>query len=166
MKDIAASRLDNGPGSKLQAALISELGLDLPKQERHPRTIYSDSDLLGSFDHSLMQHSAGVGRTRGTERQMAEEAEKRLKRLKLAWRRFLFAIVGGLAMIGPVLIIVVGSAPVKTLAVVSVSISLFALGVALFSNAEPEHLLAATAAYSAVLMVFVNDGTPSARSVR
>lgn len=59
----------------------------------------------------------------------------------------------------PVLIIVAGTASVKTLVVVSVSIFLFALGVALFSSAVPESLLAATAAYAAVLIVFVTSSS-------
>jgi predicted anti-sigma-YlaC factor YlaD len=136
--------------------LISELGLELKSQQQ---TIYSDDDLLGSFDHSLLQHSATVSRTRGSERHLAEQAEKRRQRLKLAWKRFIFAIVGGIAIVVPVLIIVAGTASVKTLVVVSVSIFLFALGVALFSSAVPESLLAATAAYAAVLIVFVTSSS-------
>ncbi|KAH6665937.1 hypothetical protein B0J14DRAFT_203391 [Halenospora varia] len=156
VKDIAASRLDNGPGSKLAAALISELGLDLPKPQQ---TIYSDSDLLGAFDHNLLQHSAKVGKSRGSERHVREERDKQIKRLKATSHRFVFALVGALAIVVPILIIAVEFAALKTLIVVSVSIFLFALGVALFSSAAPESLLGATATYAAVLMVFMNSNT-------
>jgi hypothetical protein len=157
VKDIAASRIDNGPGSRLQAALMSEFELALPGPQQ---TLYSDADLLGSFDPSLMEHSATLGRTRGTQRQHSQVAEKRRKDIKMAWRRFTFAMLGGLALVVPVLIIVVGAAPVKTLLVVLVSIFVFALSVALFSGVEPENLLAATAAYAAVLMVFISNTNP------
>jgi hypothetical protein len=156
VKDIAASRIDNGPGSRLQAALISEFQLALSG----PRyTMYSDEDLLGSFNPSLMEHSTTPGMTRATQRQHAEMIEKRHAELKMAWQRFAFAMLGGLALIVPVLIIVVQTipVPVKALVVVSISILLFALSVAMFSKAAPENLLAATAAYAAVLVVFISN---------
>jgi hypothetical protein len=162
VKDIAAPRIDNGSGSKLQAALISELQLDDPK---HQQALYSDNDLLGSFDHSLLQHNTFPDRTRATTRQLAEEAEKRRLKLNMFWRRFMFAIVGGLAIVGPALIIVVSKVVAKTVAVVSISIFLFAVGVAVFSSAEPEHLLAATAAYSAYLMAFLQASTTPGASL-
>ncbi len=68
-------------------------------------------------------------------------------------------MLGGLALIVPVLIIVVQTIPmpIKALVVVSISILLFALSVAMFSKAVPENLLAATAAYAAVLVVFISN---------
>ena len=60
-------------------------------------------------------------------------------------------------MVIPVLIIVIGTASVRTLVVVSVSIFTFAVLVALFSESTPENLLAATAAYAAVLVVFISN---------
>jgi hypothetical protein len=158
VKDIAASRIDNGPGSRLLASLISELKLELPGPQY---TLYSDADLLGTFDPSLLEHSATLSKmTLGTDRQRSEAAEERHKEIKMAWRRFAFAMIGGLALVVPVLVIVVGTTPVKTLLVVTVSIFVFAVGVALFSDAEPENLLAATAAYAAVLMVFISNTNP------
>jgi hypothetical protein len=56
------------------------------------------------------------------------------------------------------LILAVGSATVKTLAVISTSIFLFALGVAVLSPTEPGNLLAATAAYAAVLVALIGGG--------
>jgi len=156
VKDIAASRIDNGPGSRLQAALISEFQLALLGPQY---TLYSDEDLLGSFDPSLMEHSTTPGMTRATQRQHAEMVEKHRAELKMTWQRFAFAMLGGLALIVPVLLIVVHTTPVpvRPLVVVSISILLFALGVAVFSKAVPENLLAATAAYAAVLVVFISN---------
>jgi len=73
----------------------------------------------------------------------------------LAWQRFIFTIAGGLAIIVRMLIIVTGTISIKTLVVVSVSIFLFTLTVSLYSSAVPENLLAITAAYTAVLVVFL-----------
>lgn len=142
---------------------MSELKLALPG----PRyTLYSDEDLLGSFDPSLMEHSTTPGMTRGTQRQNKEMIEKRHAEFKMAWERFAFAMLGGLALIVPVLIIVVQTTPVpvKALVVISISILSFALSVAMFSKAAPENLLAATAAYAAVLVVFIGNTNNSPTS--
>ncbi len=69
----------------------------------------------------------------------------------------MFAIVGGLAIIVPILILVIHTVELKTILVVCASICLFALGVASFSSAAPENLLAATAAYAGVLIVFIGN---------
>ena len=154
MKDIAASRIDNGPGSRLQAALISELNLDLPNP-RQP--LYSDDDLLGSFDPSLLQHHQALGTSRGTQMQHAQLEEENQKRVRIARLRYPFAMIGGLALVVPVLVMVVGTTPVKPLVVASVSIFVVAFGIAMFSTATPENALAATAAYAAVLVVFISN---------
>jgi hypothetical protein len=75
--------------------------------------------------------------------------------MRMVWRRFIFAIVGGIAIVVPSMVIVVGKAPVKVLIVVPVAIIAFSSAVALFSAASPENLLAATGAYSAVLTAFM-----------
>ncbi|KAK8091248.1 hypothetical protein PG994_000753 [Apiospora phragmitis] len=154
-KNIAASRLDNGPGSQLQAALISEQ--ELEAHEKH-HSIFQDSDLLGSFDHNLMQHSTAVGRSLGRSRLEEIQGEQRRARTRTALRRFFFAVIGGLIIIGPMFVLTWGIATPKQLAVVSVSIILFATGVAIFSTTEPENLLAVTAAYAAVMMGLVGTG--------
>lgn len=114
-------------------------------------SIYSDSDLLGSFDRSLMQHNPTLGRTRGGELEHSKAREA----IRMAWRRFIFAIVGGIAIVVPSTVIVLGKAPVKVLVVVPVAILAFSCAVALFSTTSPENLLAATGAYSAVLTSFM-----------
>lgn len=155
MKDIAASRLDNGPGSRLQSALISELQLESP--EKHS-SLFQDSDLLGSFDPKLMEHSTAVGQSLGTARSEEMASEKRRHQVKAAITRFGFAVIGGLIIIVPMFVLTLGHVSAKTLAVVATSICLFALGVAVCSTTEPDHLLAVTAAYAAVLMTLVGTG--------
>ncbi|KAL1794567.1 hypothetical protein ACET3X_006383 [Alternaria dauci] len=65
VKDIAASRIDNGSGSKLQGALISELSLTVASTHR---SLFRDADLLGSFNPKLMEHSNALGQSLGTTR--------------------------------------------------------------------------------------------------
>ena len=136
---------------------MADLGLGLTGPDI---ALFSDSDLLGSFDRSLLQHRNDLGRSLGSQREADEAAAERIASVKQAWKRSVFAILGGLAIVIPVLIIVVPSAPLKTVLVVSISILLFAIGFAVFSAMEPESLLTATAAYAAVLMVLLgNSGT-------
>ncbi|KAL9084297.1 MAG: hypothetical protein Q9165_008125 [Trypethelium subeluteriae] len=154
VKDIAASRIDNGPGCRLQAALMQELELTL----QEPRSaIFSDADLLGSFDESLLQQSPVLGRTRGSQRAQDESTQNARHAVNMAWRRFIFALLGGLAIILPAVVIAMHKAPAIILAMVSASILVFACVVALFSSMLPENVLAATAAYAAVLMGFVGN---------
>ncbi|PMD59899.1 uncharacterized protein K444DRAFT_612963 [Hyaloscypha bicolor E] len=155
VKEIAASRLDDGRGSRLQAALIWDLGLKAPASHR---SLFRDSDLLGSFNPKLMQHGTSVGGSLGTGRAQAMAREERRMHFHMALKRFAFAIIGGLIIVVPMLILVVGSATAKTLAVISTSIFLFAVSVAVFSTTEPGNLLAATAAYAAVLMALIGGG--------
>ncbi|KAI0096776.1 hypothetical protein GGR51DRAFT_542545 [Nemania sp. FL0031] len=154
VKDIAASRLDNGKGSRLLAALLADHGLQV--DESH-RSLFRDSDLLGSFDPELMRHSNAIGRSLGTERIYTIAKEEHVKRTRIAIRRFSFAIVGGLIIVVPMLILLVGEASTKSLTVISVSIVIFAIMVACFTKLEPEHLLASTAAYAAVLVAIVGN---------
>jgi hypothetical protein len=111
--------------------------------------------LLGSFNPKLMQHSPGADRSLGAGREQTVVSEERRMQLLMAWKRSAFAIIGRLIIVVPMLVLVVGSATAKTLAVISSSIFLFALGVAVFSTTEPENLLAATAAYAAVLTALI-----------
>ncbi|CAN9136360.1 unnamed protein product [Alternaria alternata] len=152
VKDIAASRIDNGSGSKLQGALISDLNLTVPSTHR---SLFRDADLLGSFDPKLMEHSNALGQSLGTTRAHAFASEQRREQFVLAWKRFAFAFVGGMIIVVPMLILLVGNVKTKTLAVIPASILLFAVGVALFAKTDPVNLLAATAAYAAVLTALV-----------
>ncbi|KAJ4115388.1 hypothetical protein NW768_011240 [Fusarium equiseti] len=154
VKDIAASRMDDGPGSKLHAALMSEL--DLAAGDSH-RSIYQDADLLGSFNPKLMQHSTAIGRSLGTGLAQTFSSQERRLNARRASKRFGFAAIGGLIIVVPMLILASGTATAKMQAVISASIFVFAGGVALFSTTEPENLLVVTAAYAAVLVAFIAE---------
>ncbi|KAI8635650.1 hypothetical protein F5Y19DRAFT_17931 [Xylariaceae sp. FL1651] len=154
VKDIPASRLDNGKGSKLLAALIAENRLEA--EESH-RSLFKDSDLFGSFNHELMQQSTAIGLSLGSKRTSFVAHQERIKKTRITIRRFSFAIVGGLIIVVPMLILLIGEASTKSLAVISTSILVFAIIAAIFSNLEPESLLAGTAAYAAVLVTTIGN---------
>jgi hypothetical protein len=69
------------------------------------------------------------------------------------------AIFGGAALIGPMLLMVLYKPPLTLQLIESIAVFVFALVVAIFSNAEPETVLAALAAYAAVLVVFVRTSS-------
>jgi hypothetical protein len=79
------------------------------------------------------------------------------KKQKVLWKRFLIAMFGGVALVGPMLIMVLHKDLITTLTTVSVSIFLFAVILAVFSteSQNPETILVLAAAYAAVLVVFV-----------
>lgn len=150
VKDIAASRIDNGPGSTFQAALLEELELTLPDQRQ---LLYSDEDLLSSFNGHLKPQAP----TRGTKRRVWLAADKKREGKRIAVRRLLFAMLGGLAIIVPVLVMAIPTASAKKVVTVRVSITLFVFSMTVFSSASPENLLAASAAYAAVLVAFMGN---------
>ena len=101
-----------------------------------------------SFAEVLVQTTSG----------MSEESRKAM----LA--RLLMALGGGLALIAPVLIMVLH--PTKLTAILTTSCFVFAVavGLAIFmDDSQPKDVMACTAAYTAVLVVFVGvgGGTPS-----
>jgi VIT1/CCC1 family predicted Fe2+/Mn2+ transporter len=75
------------------------------------------------------------------------------------WTRFYMAFFGGLALVGPMLIMVLYKRRYTPIVTVSVSVFLFAVAVAAFSPEKPTTVLGVVAAYAAVLVVFL--GTSS-----
>jgi hypothetical protein len=75
------------------------------------------------------------------------------------WKRLYMAIFGGFAVVAPMLLMVLYKHILTSLLTTSLAVFLFALAMATFSTANAETLLAAVAAYAAVLVVFV--GTSS-----
>ena len=74
--------------------------------------------------------------------------------------RLAMALFGGVALIGPVLIMTIHPSQTKSLVTVSVATILFALCLAIFANSTAaKDVLAATAAYAAVLVVFLGTST-------
>lgn len=86
---------------------------------------------------------------------------KRTQEAELFALRFWFGFIGGLALIAPMILMVLLKqyGPALSLTTVSVSTILFALSMARYSDQSPIALVATTAAYAAVLVVFV--GTSS-----
>ncbi|KAJ9606877.1 hypothetical protein H2200_008887 [Cladophialophora chaetospira] len=74
-------------------------------------------------------------------------------------KRFGVALVGGMALLIPMIIMVLHKDLLTTLLVVSVSVILFAVLVAIYSHQSSVDILTLTAAYAAVLVVFVGSSS-------
>ncbi|KAJ8128174.1 hypothetical protein O1611_g5462 [Lasiodiplodia mahajangana] len=81
-----------------------------------------------------------------------------LKELSL---RFSMSIVGGVALIGPVLLMVLHKTIVTDLVTTSVAVVVVSALLTVFSSATPEMLLNTITAYTAVLVVFVGTLQPA-----
>ena len=88
---------------------------------------------------------------------------KERKEAELFALRLWFSLLGGLALIAPMLLMVLykGGENVS-LITTSVSTILFAVAMAKFSTQPPWNLVATTAAYAAVLVVFVGSSSSPA----
>jgi hypothetical protein len=94
-------------------------------------------------------------RLREASKRVHEREAERVKILQHGIRgRFAMAITGGLALIGPMLIMAIHPSLKKNLITVSVCVFVFAILMAWKVPVEPSDLLAATAGYAAVLVVF------------
>jgi VIT1/CCC1 family predicted Fe2+/Mn2+ transporter len=74
------------------------------------------------------------------------------------------AIFGGLALIIPMIIMTIHTSVQKSLIVSSLSVLLIALVIAKFSDGSWKDVLGVSAAYAAVLVVFVGTSTDWARN--
>lgn len=91
-----------------------------------------------------------------------EEAKRqRILAIEDNINRFVIALLGGLAVVVPILIVSFNSSKTKSLVTVSLSVVLISLLIAVFSKASHLEMITATAAYAAVLVVFVGTGGPS-----
>lgn len=70
-------------------------------------------------------------------------------------KRFGVALVGGMALLIPMLIMVLHKDLLTTLLTVSVAVIIFSVLVAIYSHQTTSEILTLTAAYAAVLVVFV-----------
>ncbi|UKZ86722.1 uncharacterized protein TrAFT101_002546 [Trichoderma asperellum] len=76
--------------------------------------------------------------------------------------RLVFALMIGVSLIGPILIMTLHESTSASLCTVSVATFIFALVMALFATeVDGKDVLAATAAYAAVLVVLFGTSTPS-----
>ncbi|KAK0668355.1 hypothetical protein QBC41DRAFT_321958 [Cercophora samala] len=84
---------------------------------------------------------------------------KKSKDQKMLWQRFSMALGGGLALIGPMLIMVRN--PTGDVAIITTSCCVLGVAVILaffMNDSQPKDVVACTAAYAAVLVVFVGAG--------
>ncbi|EXJ86736.1 hypothetical protein A1O3_03690 [Capronia epimyces CBS 606.96] len=80
--------------------------------------------------------------------------------LQLFFKRFVAAIFGGIALLGPVILMVLKQDMLTTLLTASVSVILFAFALVCFSEESVGSLIGLVAAYTAVLVVFIGTSTP------
>jgi len=78
--------------------------------------------------------------------------------------RFIVALLGGLCLIIPMLVMSFDASQTKSLVTVSVAVVLFAMAMSLAFKTSNKDTLTATATYAAVLVVFVGTGVPVAGS--
>lgn len=94
------------------------------------------------------------------EEKLRQSEELRKRSTKAQWERFGMAMFGGLALIGPMLLMVLHRDRTTALATTSGSVFLFAIIVSRFTLASPDVAVAAVAAYAAVLVTFVGSSLP------
>ena len=110
-----------------------------------PNHMHPKGRLPGTLDRA---HSAELP---GTARGMANE-EARAQQLTV---RFFMAVVGGLALLIPMLVMTYYPGRNVSVVTTSVAMLIFAAMITLGTQLAPDQVLGATAAYAAVLVVFV-----------
>jgi hypothetical protein len=103
--------------------------------------------VAGSYEPNTLSH-------------LFQEIEQRKRSLRDMSRRFCTAMLGGISLIAPMLIMMLRKSRNTGLLTVSVATFVFAACVAIFSKAEGSQLLMAVATYAAVLVVFVGASGP------
>jgi hypothetical protein len=71
--------------------------------------------------------------------------------------RFIIALLGGATLLVPMIVMLFDESKVKSIVVVCVAVTVFAVGVSALLKASNSDTLTATAAYAAVLVVFVGS---------
>ena len=141
--------------TQLQSQQFREIGRD-------SRTAAGDPirDLLRSKLPHFLTYSDAEKKLRKREyvsRQPPEGVSPLVDRLA----RFIVAFVGGIALVGPMLIMSLSPTQTKSVVTVSVAVLVFAVGISLVMRASNTETLVATATYAAVLVVFVGASSSS-----
>lgn len=110
-----------------------------------PNHMQPEGRLPGTLDH------ASSAELPGTARGMANE-EARAERLTV---RFLMAVTGGLALLIPMLVMTYFPGRNVSVVTTSVAMLIFAAMITFGTQLTPDQVLGTTAAYAAVLVVFV-----------
>lgn len=87
--------------------------------------------------------------------------ELRMKSWRARLERFWISVLGGVALIAPMLVMALHNDRTTALAITSGSVFLFAIIFAIIIPAPPEVALTAVSAYAAVLIVFVGSTLPT-----
>ena len=94
-------------------------------------------------------------------RELEQKGREQRSQRNAFTQRIVMAMFGGAALIGPMLIMTLHPSRNTSLITVSVATFLFALALAFIArDSAGKNVLAATAAYAAVLVVFVGTSTP------
>jgi hypothetical protein len=128
--------------------------VDLQKRRadrREMRVRLSNRSLAGTEDWEKDFHNQAVNHKAEQE----EYTRKQVEAFKQKMRRFAMAVAGGIALIVPVVVMSCHQSLTWSLATTSIATVLFAIFITLYSRAEEKDILAATAAYAAVLVVFI-----------
>jgi len=136
MKECAKKGFENDPflimtSKPLEAQLLQDAGL-LPRDMREPKVLF-DPELPGGWRNHM----------------------NNTQRAKESFQRFWMALAGGAALVAPTILMVLHKNIVTTLVTASVCVFIFAFVVAIFSSEPPFNIIGATAAYAAVLVVFI-----------
>jgi len=91
---------------------------------------------------------------------------RRPKKLKLTstmtrFATFTISLMGGVSLIVPMVVLIYTTPISIKIVIISISVLAFAAMLAVFTRAKNQELLVATAAYAAVLVVFVGSSSPS-----
>jgi Family of unknown function (DUF6594) len=136
MKECAKQGYDKDPflimsTKPLEGQLLQDAGL-LPREMRDYKVLF-DPELPGGWRNHM----------------------NKVRRAQETLQRFWMALAGGAALVAPMILMVLHKDLVTTLVTVSVSVFIFAVLIAPLSSQEPFNIVGATAAYAAVLVVFV-----------
>jgi len=91
----------------------------------------------------------------GGYRGIAKTKEK-VARIRL---RLYMAVAGGTALVAPMILMVLQKSTLTSLLTVSISVFIFGSAMSVFTDQDPFEVLTATAAYAAVLVVFVGTNS-------
>lgn len=126
---------------------------------RDPFSISSKWKLTSEAMENAGLKKQGVYASAGLEAQVGPFSQRnrvnRDRSLKEFLRRFTMALFGGVTLVGPMLLMVLHKDRTSDLSTTSVAVFFFAIVVAYYSDATPEAIVSAVAAYAAVLVVFV-----------
>jgi uncharacterized membrane protein len=86
---------------------------------------------------------------------MPRTVARKIAESEQLWIRFGMASAGGLVLIGPMLIMANLQTKTASLVTTCIAMVLFAAGITFGTQLKPDQVLGATAAYAAVLVVFV-----------